>query len=1494
MAETFKIDVEINAHDNTGGAVSNAQSKLSAFEKSAERTNAQIKKLSGTNANVNINARDRASKIVENIWSKVKQFGSKAWSFTISAVDKASNVLSPITSKIGAFASRAWNATLSLSDRASPILSPITSRLQSVAGRAYNATITAIDRASSVITGVGSKIKSFAGKAWNLTISAVDRATTIISKIGSGIKSVASKAWSFSVSAVDRASTIVSKISSAVKGVAGKAWQITVSVADRATAPIRGIFNMLKSPLVTAGAVLGIGSVAKSTLENGMNFEAGMSKVKAISGASDVDTERLRSEALSQASKTVFTPTETADALSYMGMAGWKAQEMIDGLPAVLNLAAAGGADLATTSDIVTDALTAFNMKASDATHFADVMAAASTNANTNVNLMGETFKYAGSLAGTLGYSIDDVALATGLMANASIKGSQAGTAIRTGLVNLAKPSKDMTEVMNKYGLSLTDAQGNMKSFRTILTDVRKAFKGAANEADEAGDLAKLFGKYGLAGWAAVVNASEEDFNQLASAIDNSNGAAQKMSDTMLDNLKGDITLFKSAWEVAQDKVLASASPILRKGVQSMTDVITKLPEKVEKASKKLNSVVTLFSDVGNLWRVDPEMWNSYLDAGMPTSIGGKLKFAWDELVVNPFSEWWNGTGREKVAGVFNGAGSALGAGLSGGIMALFGLTGDGVAGEGKSLAGSFVSGFKEGFDVSGVIETISNAFHEHPIQSSVLAHFLLSNLTGVDLFAILGRWIGNSLNNRKLRKTIQDAMGKGSNNTTNTPTGSTPGAYSCQTMNVTAGVVNVYGQSGSQPNTGNGGGNGGALPSGNSGGMLPSGNAGGSLPGLNHGGALPGVGSGGGGWALPAAGAGGAALLGGGAAAKAFGAGGGSSLLLGSGGAAETAGVYTADAIIGAGGEVVATGGDLALASSGLSAGAAAGMTAAMVLPVALMTWDQSGLNPKNYTVGKKNEVAWQESGLNPADYGVDPQKTNPMQYMPMEFHDGKYATDETPWYSKAWKGIKNFGSTVKGIGSGIMDWIFPKASAAELDEVGEETGEQAMNAVAKGAENANATGDGKGSKDFGTQLGTNLLNAIGEGIKGMDAESLKDLNIGENLMGVISGNLENMDSALLKDLNIGETLLSAIGENIANMDTDMLADLEIGAKLIEAISSNLGEMDADALSELNIGESLMTAISSSFENIDISTLDIGSKIMEAVNSSLEMVDFTQFNIGSKITEGIGASLEAADISAAIQPIISKLQELNSVKCNPEINATDNATETITAVQALVDTYGSTTAAATLLANDNASGTISAVSGALAALNGQSATVTINIQQNGTIPGGVHFAKGTRNAPGGLSIINDQRGGSNATELVEQGGALMEFAGRDVMVPLAKHAKVYTAQQRERMLSALNYPHYKEGKDNDETPFNVYSEALGDSGEDMPSGGNNSIGNTGINIEVSLQPAIEIKSEGGDETKIVSVLKAHLKDMADEVAGEIANDLIKIFPNIPTKGEAY
>lgn len=1436
MAETFKIDVEINAHDNTGGAVSNAQSKLSAFEKSAERTNAQIKKLSGTNANVNINARDRASKIVESIWSKVKQFGSKAWSFTISAVDKASNVLSPITSKIGAFASRAWNATLSLADRASPILSPITSRLQSVAGRAYNATITAIDRASSVVTGVGSKIKSFAGKA-----------------------------WSFSVSAIDRASTIVSKISSAVKGVAGKAWQITVSVADRATAPIRGIFNMLKSPLVTAGAVLGLGSVAKSTLENGMNFEAGMSKVKAISGASDVDTERLRSEALSQASKTVFTPTETADALSYMGMAGWKAQEMIDGLPAVLNLAAAGGADLATTSDIVTDALTAFNMKASDATHFADVMAAASTNANTNVNLMGETFKYAGSLAGTLGYSIDDVALATGLMANASIKGSQAGTAIRTGLVNLAKPSKDMTEVMNKYGLSLTDAQGNMKSFRTILTDVRKAFKGAANEADEAGDLAKLFGKYGLAGWAAVVNASEEDFNQLASAIDNSNGAAQKMSDTMLDNLKGDITLFKSAWEVAQDKVLASASPILRKGVQSMTDVITKLPEKVEKASKKLSSITTLFTDVGNLWKVDPEMWSSYLDAGMPTSIGGKLKFAWDELVVNPFSEWWNGTGREKVAGVFNGAGSALGAGLSGGIMALFGLTGDGVAGEGKSLAGSFISGFKEGFDVSGVVEAIGNSFKEHPLSSGVLSYFLFSNLTGIKLSDIIGKWISN----QTLKKTIQDAMGKGSNNTTNTPTGSTPGAYSCQTMNVTAGVVNVYGQSGKQepqmqrqqlPQQ--------QIPQSQTPSQLPQGGSyqlpsGGSGTQLYLPETVPTT-TGGSGWALPAAYAGGYATKKGAEIVA-------QKLLIdgGASAAAETAGVYTADAIIGAGGEVVATGGDLALASSGLSAGAAAGMTAAMVLPVALMTWDQSGLNPKNYTVGKKNEVAWQKSGLNPADYGVDPQKTSPMQYIPMEFHDGKYATDETSWYSKAWEGIKNFGSTVKGIGSGIMDWIFPKASAAELDEVGEETGEQAMNAVAKGAEKANVTGDGKGSKDFGTQLGTNLLNAIGEGIKGMDAESLKDLNIGGNLMGVISGNLENMD-------------------------TDMLADLEIGAKLIEAISSNLGEMDADALSELNIGESLMTAISSSFENIDISTLDIGSKIMEAVNSSLEMVDFTQFNIGSKITEGISASLEAADISAAIQPIMSQLQELNNVECNPEINATDNATEIITAVQALVDTYGSTTAAATLLANDNASGTIAAVSGALAALNGQSATVTVNVQQNGTIPGGVHFAKGTRNAPGGLSIINDQRGGSNATELVEQGGALMEFAGRDVMVPLAKHAKVYTAQQRERMLSALNYPHYKEGKDNEETPFNAYSETLGDSREDMPSGGNNSVGNAGINIEVSLQPAIEIKSEGGDETRIVSVLKAHLKDMADEVAGEIANDLIKIFPNIPTKGEAY
>ena len=299
---------------------------------------------------------------------------------------------------------------------------------------------------------------------------------------------------------------------------------------------------------ILTGAAATIGTMGMAAVKAGSDFEGAMSKVEAISGASGSDLEALTNKAKEMGAATKFSATESANAFEYMAMAGWKTGDMLSGIEGIMNLAAASGEDLAATSDIVTDALTAFGMTASDSTHFADILAAASSNANTNVGLMGETFKYAAPLAGALGYSAEDMATAIGLMANAGIKGSQAGTSLRSMLTRLAKPTKESQAAMNALGISITDSSGKMKPLSEILGVMRKGFAGLTED-EKASYAAMLGGQEAMSGLLAIANASEEDFNKLTKSIYSCDGAAAKMAETMNDNLQGQITFLKSGLE---------------------------------------------------------------------------------------------------------------------------------------------------------------------------------------------------------------------------------------------------------------------------------------------------------------------------------------------------------------------------------------------------------------------------------------------------------------------------------------------------------------------------------------------------------------------------------------------------------------------------------------------------------------------------------------------------------------------------------------------------------------------------------------------------------------------------------------------------------------------------------------------------------------------------------------------------------------------------------
>ena len=353
--------------------------------------------------------------------------------------------------------------------------------------------------------------------------------------------------------------------------------------------------GMRATSAIITGAASAIGTMGAAAIKVGSEFEAAMSKVEAISGASGRGLEELTNKAKEMGSKTKFSATESANAFEYMAMAGWKTGDMLSGIEGIMNLAAASGEDLATTSDIVTDALTAFGMKAGDATRFADVLAQASSNANTNVGMMGETFKYVAPVAGALGYTAEDTAVAIGLMANAGIKSSQAGTSLRSMMSRLTKPTKEVQGAMDALGVSLTNSDGSMKTLNEIMLDLRDGFSGLS-KAEMAQVASSLAGQEAMSGLLAIVNASDDDFNKLKDSIYNCDGASARMAETMSNNLQGQITILQSGLEGLGISLYENMQAPCMEIVKTAQDMVKQLQDAFNDGG--LDGLVITFGDV--------------------------------------------------------------------------------------------------------------------------------------------------------------------------------------------------------------------------------------------------------------------------------------------------------------------------------------------------------------------------------------------------------------------------------------------------------------------------------------------------------------------------------------------------------------------------------------------------------------------------------------------------------------------------------------------------------------------------------------------------------------------------------------------------------------------------------------------------------------------------------------------------------------------------------
>lgn len=547
-----------------------------------------------------------------------------------------------------------------------------------------------------------------ASSAFNQAGQQVDKFTQRTEKSQQSLRKMFAQKLQLTLAAIDKVSPILKSVGSSLKNLTAKAWHIAVRMTDLVTAPFRKLVQMITSPIAMTLSLAGVGLGASSFLSTFTEFSAGMSNVKALTGATAEEFDRLNQTAETLGATTKFTAAEASEGMQYLAMAGWDTNQIIEAMPGLLDLAAAGATDLGTAADIVSDVMTAMGMSADQASTAADIFARTATMTNTTISMMGESLKYAAPIAHSFGLSLSEVSTMVGMMGNAGIKASQAGTAIRSSLLSMASPSKEAADLMKQLGLSFSNADGSMKNMGQIIGNLQEAFAGLTAE-QRLNYAETLFGTMASSAWLGMIDQGADEYNRLYNAIDNSTGAAKEMSEIQLDNLQGDMTRLQSAVDGMKISLMKQLDPYLRKGVQWLTGKIPMLTEKVgsfvtkgiEKATELKNFLQGVFTSA------DFQNADGFAD---------KFFVAWDKIIAEPFSEWWDGNGQNMVLGIVKKVGSGMGQmyhGIISGIFAALkgeeidfdGLNLTGLAKAGAQAAKSFIDSFKESFDLGGLFD---------------------------------------------------------------------------------------------------------------------------------------------------------------------------------------------------------------------------------------------------------------------------------------------------------------------------------------------------------------------------------------------------------------------------------------------------------------------------------------------------------------------------------------------------------------------------------------------------------------------------------------------------------------------------------------------------------------------------------------------------------------------------------------------------------------------
>lgn len=342
--------------------------------------------------------------------------------------------------------------------------------------------------------------------------------------------------------------------------------------------------GMKAATVAITGTAAALGGVAAAAIKVGSDFESQMSRVKAISGATGEELEQLKEQAMQLGADTSFSASQAAEGMENLAAAGFTTSEIMSAMPGLLNLAAASGEDLASSSDIAASTLRGFGLAASDAVHVADVLAANANRTNSSVADTGEAMKYVAPLARAAGLSLEETAAAIGIMANAGIQGSQAGTSLRGALSRLSKPTDDMTAAMDELGISFYDSNGKMKSLTEQVGMLRQATEGMTDE-QKNNYLVTLYGQEALSGMLALINEGEGSLGELTEAYRSCDGEAQKAAETMQDNLSG-----------ALEQLSGSAETL---GLAFYNSVADNLKNAANTATESINNITDSFNNGG-------------------------------------------------------------------------------------------------------------------------------------------------------------------------------------------------------------------------------------------------------------------------------------------------------------------------------------------------------------------------------------------------------------------------------------------------------------------------------------------------------------------------------------------------------------------------------------------------------------------------------------------------------------------------------------------------------------------------------------------------------------------------------------------------------------------------------------------------------------------------------------------------------------------------------